>query len=67
MARSVQELEAKAQLDAADRSTILKLRETVIKKSKINGDSNRGKPGSQISAIMSWIVNVMYRLFQLTT
>ena len=50
-AGSVQELEAKAQLASADRSAILKFRETIIKKRreyhkgfpKFKGDSKQGK------------------------
>ena len=49
--RSVQELESKAQKDTADRTTISKLRETLIKKSreycktfpKCNGESKQGQ------------------------
>ena len=51
LGRNVQELESKAQIEAADRTTILKLRETLIRKSreyhttfpKYNGYSKQGQ------------------------
>ena len=68
--RFVQELEAKAQPDAMNRATILKMGETLVKKrsfvkhSQSLAETRRtDKPSVQIFAIMQWIT--MLKRFQL--